>query len=310
MDGNRVARPNSIAQTTTSRLLLALAFFVIFVVWGTTYLAIRYAVETMPPLVTAAIRHSTAGVILLGIAWWRGFRPSLAHWMSGTTLGALFFLIGHGSLHWAQQYVSSGLAALLIASEPMWILVIGWLLGQHQFRWQSGAGLILGLIAVGILMIPALSSVTAATWGVVAVLVSSASWGLGVCLSPKLNLPDDAIGRTALPVLCGGILLLIAAGVSREFNSMSWGSVSLRSSLGLAYLIVFGSVIAFTAYTWLLQHVSPTLVATHSFVNPVVAVLVGWWWASEQLSFRVLLSTVAIVGAIALVHRGDRKSQE
>ena len=242
----------------------------------------------------------------MGIAWWRGFRPRWDHWMAGAVVGALFFLIGHGSLHWAEQYVSSGLAALLIASEPLWILVIGSALGRQRITWQSGVGLLLGLAGVAILTVPALTSLTAATWAMVAVLASSASWALGVCLSPRLSLPEDAMGRTAVPALCGGAMLLVAAGVSGEFSAMDWSAVSLKSFLGLAYLISFGSVIAFTAYTWLLQRVSPTLVATHSFVNPVVAVLVGWWWASEPLSLRVLLSTVVILGAIALVQQGDR----
>ncbi|MEW6363299.1 MAG: EamA family transporter [Acidobacteriota bacterium] len=294
------------APATTPRLWLALAFFVIFVVWGTTYLAIRYAVETIPPLVTAGIRHTTAGGILMGIGWLRGFRPRREHWMAGAAVGALFFLIGHGSLHWAEQYVSSGLAALLIASEPLWILVIGSAMGQQRITWRSGLGLLLGLAGVAILTVPTLTALTAVTWAVAAVLASAASWALGVCLSPRLDLPGDAVGRTAVPALCGGAMLLVAAGASGELSAMHWSVVSLKSLLGLVYLITFGSVIAFTAYTWLLQRVSPTLVATHSFVNPVVAVLVGWWWASEPLSLRVLLSTAVILAAIALVQRGDR----
>jgi drug/metabolite transporter (DMT)-like permease len=114
-----------VSRAVPSRLWLGLAFFAIYVVWGTTYLAIRYAVETIPPLVTAGVRHTTAGLILLGIAWSRGFRPRREHWIAGAALGALFFLVGHGSLHWAEQYVSSGLAALLVASEPLWILLLG-----------------------------------------------------------------------------------------------------------------------------------------------------------------------------------------
>jgi drug/metabolite transporter (DMT)-like permease len=290
-------------------LWVALAFSVIFVVWGTTYLAIRYAVETIPPLVTAAIRHCTAGAILLAIASSRGFRPRRGHWAAGAVVGALFFLIGHGSLHWAEQYVSSGLAALLIASEPLWILLIGSAMGQQRITWQSGVGLLLGLAGVAFLSVPALTSLTAATWAVVAVLASAASWALGVCLSPRLDLPEDAMGRAAVPALCGGAMLLLVSGASGEWSAMDWSAVSVKSLLGLAYLISFGSVIAFTAYTWLLQRVSPTLVATHSFVNPVVAVLVGWWWASEPLSLRVLASTVVILGAIALVQHGDRRGE-
>src|SRR6266550_475535 len=122
--------PAAMERAAASRLWLALAFFAIYVVWGTTYLAIRYAVETIPPLVTAGVRHTAAGLILLAIAWSRGFRPRREHWIAGAVLGALFFLIGHGTLHWAEKYVSSGLAALLVASEPLWILLLGAAMGQ------------------------------------------------------------------------------------------------------------------------------------------------------------------------------------
>src|ERR1035437_4593336 len=209
------------AKAVPSRLWMTLAFFAIYVIWGTTYLAIRYAVLTIPPLVTAGVRHSVAGMILLALAWSRGFRPRREHFVAGAVLGALFFLVGHGTLHWAEQYVSSGLAALLVATEPLWIL-------------------------------------------------------------------------------------LIAAAVSGEFSSAHWSAVSTKSLLGLAYLIIFGSVVAFTAYSWLLQHCSATLVATHTFVNPLVAVLIGWFWAAEPLNARVVVATAIILGAIVLIQRGDR----
>ena len=277
--------------------------------WGTTYLAIRYAVETIPPLVTAAVRHTTAGVILMGIAWSRGFRPRREHWIAGSVIGALFFLIGHGSLHWAEQYVSSGLAALLVASEPLWILLIGAAMRQQKINWLNGAGLLLGLAGVAILTAHEFRAVTSLTWAVIAVLVGAASWAIGVCIGPRLRLPGDAMGRAAIPVLCGGAMLLIAAGVSGEFRALHGSAVSLKSIMGLAYLIVFGSVVAFTAYTWLLQHISPTLVATHTFVNPLVAVLVGWVWAAEPLNLRIVMATAVILGAIVLVQRGDRHAE-
>jgi drug/metabolite transporter (DMT)-like permease len=286
-----------------------LAFFVIFVVWGTTYLAIRYAVETIPPLVTAAVRHLTAGIVLMGIAWSRGFRPSRAHWIAGSVVGALFFLIGHGTLHWAEQHVPSGLAALLVASEPMWILLMGSALGQQRINWLNGTGLLLGLAGVAMLTVPSLTSLTVGAWAVVAILAGAASWALGVCLAPRLSLPEDSMGRAAVPVLCGGAMLLVSAGVSGEIGAVHWNAISLKSLLGLAYLITFGSILAFTAYTWLLQHVSPTLVATHTFVNPVVAVLAGWLWASEPLDGRLLMSTIVILLSIALVQRGDRPAR-
>jgi drug/metabolite transporter (DMT)-like permease len=298
------------AKTQPSRWWIVAAFFAIYFVWGTTYLAIRYAVESIPPLVTAGIRHTTAGLILLAIAWSRGFRPRREHWIAGLPLGALFFLIGHGTLHWAEQHVSSGLAALLVATEPLWILLIGAAMQQQRINWQNGLGLLLGLAGVAILTFREFTTVSSMTWGVVAVLVGAASWAIGVCVSPLLRLPRDAMGRAAMPLVCGAGLLLLTAGVSGEFAALHWSAVSLRSLLGLAYLITFGSVVAFTAYTWLLQHCSPTVVATHTFVNPLVAVLAGWLWASEPMGSRIILATAVILSAILLIQRGDRHSEE
>ncbi len=299
----------TVPQVRPSRFAMGLAFVAIYFVWGTTYLAIRYAVETIPPLVTAGIRHTTAGLILLGIAWSRGFRPRREHWGAGIILGGLFFLIGHGSLHWAEKYVSSGLAALLVASEPLWILLLGAAMRQQRINWLNGIGLLMGLTGVVILTARDVMSGSSLTWAVVAVLVGAASWAVGVCISPLLRLPRDAMGRAAVPLVCGAPMLLVAATLTGEFSAFHWHAVSLRSLLGLAYLITFGSLVAFTAYTWLLQRCSPTLVATHTFVNPLVAVLVGWLWASEPMSLRIVVATAVILAAIILIQRGDRHAE-
>jgi len=294
------------AHDRSHALKLALAFVAIYVIWGSTYLAIRYAVETIPPLVTAGIRHSIAGGIMLTWAWWRGFRPTRQQWVAGFALGALFFLIGHGSLHWAEQYVGSGLAALLIATEPMFILVLGWMMGQQKISGLSALGLGLGVLGVAMLTGAELTAKGSSLLGLLAVLLGSLSWSLGVVISPRLKLPSDALGRTALPTLCGAAMLLIAAGISGEFHQPHWSDITLRSIFGLGYLITFGSVIAFTSYTWLLQRVPPALVATHTYANPVVAVILGWLLAHEPLSLRVVLASLAILGAIVLIRRGER----
>ncbi len=294
------------AHDRTHAIQLALAFVAIYVIWGSTYLAIRYAVETIPPLVTAGIRHSIAGGILLTWAWWRGFRPTRQQWIAGFALGAFFFLIGHGTLHWAEQYVGSGLAALLIATEPMFILVLGWMMGRQKISLLSALGLGLGVVGVAMLTGVELTVKGSSLWGLLAVLLGSLSWSFGVVISPRLKLPADALGRTALPTLCGAAMLLIAAGVTGEFQQTHWSSITLRSIFGLGYLITFGSVVAFTAYTWLLQRVPPALVATHTYANPVVAVILGWLLAHEPLSLRVVLASLAILGAIVLIRRGER----
>jgi drug/metabolite transporter (DMT)-like permease len=309
--GRPVITPTQTAPNARARshaIKLALAFVAIYVIWGSTYLAIRYAVETIPPLVTAGIRHSIAGGIMLAWAWWRGFRPTRQQWLAGFALGALFFLIGHGTLHWAEQYVNSGLAALLIATEPMFILVLGRIMGQQKISRISGLGLTLGVVGVAMLTGAELTVKGSSLLGLLAVLLGSLSWSLGVVISPRLNLPSDALGRTALPTICGAAMLLIAAGLTGEFHHTHWSAITLKSIFGLGYLITFGSVIAFTSYIWLLQRVPPALVATHTYANPVVAVLLGWFLAHEPLSLRVVLASIAILGAIVLIRRGERAS--
>ncbi len=301
-----VPNPKQSAASRAYSIQLALAFAAIYLVWGSTYLAIRFAVETIPPLVTAGIRHSIAGTILLAWAWARGFRPTRAHWISGIVVGALFFLIGHGTLHWAEQYVGSGLAALLIATEPMFILVLAWSMGQQKISRLSALGLGLGVLGVAMLTGAELTVKGSSVLGLLAVLAGSLSWSAGVVISPRLKLPNDALGRTALPTICGAVMLLATAGLTGEFHATHWAAISLKSILGLAYLIVFGSVIAFTAYTWLLQRCPPALVATHTYANPVVAVFLGWLFASEPLTMRVVLASIAILAAIVLIRKGER----
>jgi drug/metabolite transporter (DMT)-like permease len=302
-----VPTPTKSDRGRAEKIKLALAFAAIYLVWGSTYLAIRYAVETIPPLVAASIRHTIAGSILLGWAVARGFRPKREHWIAGAVVGAFFFLISHGSLHWAEQYVASGLAALLIATEPMFILVLAWMLGQQRISRVSALGLGLGVVGVGILLGTELTMTGSSLVGLIAVLVGSLSWATGVVLSPKVKLPEDAVARTGLPLVCGAAMLWVASALTGELRHTQWASMSLKSICGLAYLIVFGSIVAFTAYTWLLQRCPPTLVATHTYANPVVAVLLGWLLASEPLTGRVVLALVAILGAIVLIRRGERE---
>lgn len=304
-----VPRQNPSTEKRSESIKVALAFIAIYLVWGSTYLAIRYAVETIPPLVTAGIRHTIAGGILLAWACARGYRPRREHWTAGLVVGALFFLIGHGSLHWAEQHVASGLAALLIATEPMFILVLAWMSGQQKISRLSALGLAVGVVGVAILTGAEVSSKDTSLIGMLAVLLGSVSWAAGVVVSPKLKLPTDALARTAVPLVCGAVMLLAAAGLTGEFHALHWSAISLKSIFGLAFLISFGSIVAFTAYMWLLQRCPPTLVATHTYANPVVAVLLGWLLAGESLTTRVLLASVGILGAIVLIRRGERATE-
>ena len=188
----------------------------------------------------------------------------------------------------------------------MFILVLAWMMGQQRISRISALGLGLGVAGVGILMGAELTMKGSSLIGLIAVLVGSLSWSMGVVISPRLKLPEDAVARTGLPLVCGAAMLWIASALSGELRHTQWASVSLKSAFGLGYLIVFGSIVAFTAYTWLLQRCPPALVATHTYANPIVAVLLGWLLASEPLTMRVVVASVAILGAIVLIRRGER----
>jgi len=282
-----------------------LAFFAIYVIWGSTYLAIRYAVESIPPLLTAGVRHLVAGAILYAIAVWvRGQRVHLTatEWRDSFVVAALFFLIGHGSLHWAERTVPSGVAALLVATEPLWIALLMPGAPSPHARLRTAGGLIAGLVGVA-LLVPreALAAGSQQLWGSSAVLVGATSWALGVRYASTATLPRDSLVRAATTLLCGAVLLFIASAAMGEIGGVDTRAISGRSVLGLGYLIVFGSVAAFSAYVWLLERRSATLVATHTFVNPVVAVLLGWLAAGEPLTPRIIASTGLILAAVFLL---------
>jgi drug/metabolite transporter (DMT)-like permease len=299
-------RERAAAKRPASRVAVVGAFLAIYVIWGSTYLAIRYAVETIPPLYTAGMRHLIAGTILLIWALAKGLRPTAAQIRASVVIGVLFFLIGHGTLHWAETQVSSGLASLLIASEPIWVFLMA---SAAAKRWRMNgylfSGVALGLAGVALLLgRDVWHSGSGAFWGAVACLVGAISWSAGIIYSRRSTLSGSPLLLSALSLLAGSGMLLVAGTVFGEYRGFSFHAVTQKSWLGLAYLILFGSVIAFTAYNWLLERYSPTLVATHTYVNPIVAVMLGWAFAGEHVSLNVIVSAGMVVGAVFLVDRG------
>jgi drug/metabolite transporter (DMT)-like permease len=281
------------------RLPELLAFFAIYVIWGSTYLAIRHAVETIPPLMTAGIRHLIAGLIIY--IWARRGKPAVTavEWRASVVVAALFFLIGHGTLHWAEQIVPSGIAALLVATEPFWIALLMPPAQGSRFSWQMAAGLTAGLMGVA-LLIPRdmLTAGAGELWGSAAILIGTMSWALGIRYSATAPLPRDPFVRAGTTLLCGAALLLPASLLTGEMSRVGLQTISSRSIASLAYLIVFGSIVAFSAYFWLLERRSATLVATHTYVNPVIAVLLGWLLAGELLTMRIAWATALILIAV------------
>ena len=296
----------------THRFTVVASFLSIYLIWGSTYLAIRYAVEGIPPLYTAGIRHFTAGAVLLLWCLAKRLRPTWAQIRASFIIGMFFFLIGHGTLHWAEQKVPSGLASLLIASEPIWVFLLS-VIAAKQWRWNGMqlAGIFLGFGGVGLLMgRSALTSSPGLFVGSVAVVLGAMSWSVGIVYSRRSHLSGHPLLLSALSLLAGSFLLLLVGTLTREYRGFSLASVSLRSWLSLGYLIVFGSIVAFTAYNWLLEHYSPTLVATHTYVNPIVAVLLGWLFAGEAVTLNLALATILVIVAVVLVDRGTARLQE
>ncbi len=278
------------------------AFFAIYVVWGSTYLAIRHAVETIPPLLTAGVRHLAAGLILAAaVRAWRA-RPTPAEWSASLIVAALWFLIGHGTLHWAEQSVPSGVAALLVATEPLWIALLMPAGRESRVSMRTAAGLAAGLAGVGLLAPGAsLAGGPAQLAGSAAILIGALAWAVGVRYAATAALPRDPFVRAATTLLCGALLLLLTSASAGEWARVEPSAISGRSLLGLAYLILFGSVVAFSAYVWLLARWPATIVATHTYVNPVVAVLLGWLLGGELLTPRILAATGLIVAAVWLL---------
>jgi len=300
------------AKLPANRLLVVLAFLAIYVIWGSTYLAIRYAVETIPPLYTAGMRHLTAGTVLLAWALAKGLRPTREQVRASVVIGFFFFLVGHGLLHWAEKVVPSGLASLLIAVEPIIVFLLSSAAARTwRFNGMLLAGILLGLGGLGMLLRgTGLEPVPGLTLGSVMILVSAFSWSVGIIYSRRSHLSGSPLLLSALSLLSGAVMLLLTATMTGEAKEFHLSQVTLRSWLALGYLILFGSVIAFTAYYWLLEHYSPTLVATHTYVNPVVAVLLGWAYGGEALTMKVALAATLVVVAVVLVDRGTTRLQE
>jgi drug/metabolite transporter (DMT)-like permease len=292
-----------------NRAAIVFSFLSIYLIWGSTYLAIRYAVETIPPLYTAGLRHLIAGTILLAWCLAKRLQPTWAQVRASIVIGFFFFLIGHGTLHWAEQKVPSGLASLLIASEPIWVFLLTAMVAR---RWRLNApllaGILLGFGGVGLLMgRSALNSGPGVFVGSLAGVLGALSWSVGIVYSRRSHLSGHPLLLSALSLLAGSAQLLLLGTAVGEYRGFSFATVSLRSWLALGYLIVFGSVVAFTAYNWLLEHYSPTLVATHTYLNPIVAVLLGWLFAGEAVTLNVLLATALVISAVMLVDRGMAK---
>jgi drug/metabolite transporter (DMT)-like permease len=296
---------------TTLRLRVLAAFAAIYLVWGSTYLGIRIAIETLPPLLTAGLRFIIAGPLLYAWARKSGApRPTGTQWRAATAVGGLLLLGGNGFVTWAEQRVPSGLAALLVATVPLWMVLLDWLfLRGGRPAGKVFLGLVLGLAGIVLLIGPTdlLGEHRVDLIGVAMMLLAALSWAIGSLYTRRAPLPDAPLLGTGMEMIAGGALLLLASGVKGEWTQVDLAAVSLRSWLALAYLTLMGSIVAFTAYTWLLRVSTPARVATYAYVNPVVAIVLGWAVAGEVLTGQMLLAAVVIVLAVVVITTGSAR---
>ncbi|HYW32030.1 MAG TPA: EamA family transporter [Gemmatimonas sp.] len=299
-----------------TRAQLVLGFAVIYIVWGSTYLAIRIGLETLPPFFMAAVRFLIAGTLMYLWARLRGApRPTMAEWKSSAIVGSLLLFVGNGAVSWAEQRVNSGMASLLVATVPLWLVLCEWVQGQPP-RVTKLIGVAIGLAGVGLLVLPASATTanavvdgTAATTaetvvdpiGAIVLTISALSWTIGSLYARTASLAKPATLAIAMQMLVGGSMLMMLATATGEVSHVTQSPVSARSLLALLYLIVFGSLIAFSTYMWLLRVASPTAVGTYAYVNPVVAVLLGVLVLGERLPAQALLAMLVIVAGVAMV---------
>jgi len=286
------------------RWQLVLAFLCIYLVWGSTYLAMKFAVDTIPPFLMGATRFLTAGAMLVGWSAVRGrAQTTSAAWRSAAIVGGLLLFWGNGSVAWAAQRVPSGMMSLLVATVPLWMVLIEGSRGRRPTFAQL-VGVAIGLVGVSLLVLPADGSWQNAAidpLGAVVLTVGSLAWTAGSLYSRSAPQAAYAPMASGMQMLCGGALLLVLGVVSGEPARLSLDAVSLRSMLSVGYLIVFGSLVGFSTYMWLLRKASPSAVGTYAYVNPAVAVLLGVLLAGERLPTRGVLAMSVIVGGVALV---------
>ncbi|MBI1793327.1 MAG: EamA family transporter [Chloroflexi bacterium] len=292
------------------------ALIALYIVWGSTYLAIRFAVETIPPFFHAGIRFLVSGIILL---IWRRMAgdpaPTQSQWRSTAIVGIALLLGGNGLVAWAEQKVPSGIAALMVSMSPMWLVLFEALRPNGvKPSWRGIIGLLIGFGGVFLLIGPENFNGTSATQfdtlGTIALLMAALLWSLGSIFSKTADMPKSSLQATGMEMMAGALALFVVSAGSGELNGFSFASVSMRSWLGLAYLITFGSLVGFVSYGWLLQNAPISLMSTYAYVNPVVAVFLGSWLASEPITARILIAAGIIIGSVFIINSGRNSKSE
>ena len=283
---------------------VALGFAAVYLLWGSTYLAIRFAVATLPPFLMAGTRHLIAGALLYALMRARGApRPTFANWKSATMLGALLLLGGNGLVSAAEQTVPSGVTALMVAAVPFWMVLLNALDRRKPPGLPLLGGLGLGVAGLAVLVLPTGGHVAGHIdpLGIAMLLAGSLAWAVGSLYAPRAALPTSTFLGIGMEMLAGGLLLWLAGLATGEGAALHLAAVTPKSLLALGYLVIFGSLLGFSSYVWLLKVTTPARASTYAFVNPVIAVLLGWAFAGEAITPRIALAGGIIVAAVCLI---------
>jgi len=280
------------------------AFLAIYVIWGSTYLAIRFVVETIPPFFMAGTRFIIAGLILYALTRLRGAQaPTSLHWREAFVVGGFLLLGGNGAVVWAEQWVPSGLTSLLLATMPLWMVLLNSL--HHRMKPSIGviSGLLLGFAGVALLVgsIENISENNMIIPGATTIVFGAFLWASGSLYSRSAKTSSSQLQPPAIQMIAGGILLLFASLITGECTRLVLNQVSLRSMLSWLYLIIFGSLVAFSSYIWLLRQTTPSRVSTHAYINPIVAMILGSTLADEALTPRSILAAIIIIISVAII---------
>lgn len=292
-------------KKTPSRYQLIAAFASVYIIWGSTYLAIKFAIVSFPPFLMAGVRFLISSLIIFAIArFFSKEKIKLSFWKDSFIIGGALLLGGNGGVVWAEQYVPSGLTALIVATVPIWMVLFDWM---HPHGNKPTLKIILGLVLgfVGLLIMISPTSIFQGEHvnpiGTVALLIATSSWAAGSVYSKKADLPKSKFLTVAMEMFAGGLLLVLAGLISGEWNNFHFANISTQSVTAFIYLIAFGSVIGFTSYIWLLDAAGPARASTYAYVNPVIAVILGWLIGGEEITSRILFAALFIILGVVFI---------
>ena len=288
------------------------AFVAVYIVWGSTYLAIRYAVETIPPFIMVGMRFFVSGILLYAWSRWRGEpKPTRTEWRAAFVTGVLLLCLGNGAVAWAEQRVPSGLAALLVAIVPLWMVIVDWLRpNSGRPRASVIGGVVVGLVGLVVLIGPRtlVGQGDVDQVAAIVLVVASLAWAAGSVYNRYGARPSSAVMSTGLQMITGSIVLLLFGIFEGEPGALHLAQISFASWMGWLYLVTFGSLVGFTAYVYLLRAVSPAKASTYAYVNPVVAVFLGWAIAGEHVTMRTVAAAAIILGGVAMITISQNKA--